>query len=177
MKINVEELVQTYLTIRTQREIILKEYESKEEKTKDKSILGIKTRTFPDKKEWYKDGHLHRLDGPAIEWASGSEEWYKDGELHRLDGPAQEFTSGTKHWYQDGELHRLDGPAAEYHNGIYKWYHKGKLHRKDGPAIVWPDGKRWFKDGIEYTNKESFFDALTEEEKGLALFSEDFLNG
>jgi hypothetical protein len=39
MKINVEELVQTYLTIRTQREIILKEYESKDSELKQELTL------------------------------------------------------------------------------------------------------------------------------------------
>jgi hypothetical protein len=39
MKINVEELVQTYLTIRTQREIILKEYESKDSELKQELVL------------------------------------------------------------------------------------------------------------------------------------------
>ncbi len=32
------------------------------------------------------------------------------GELHREDGPAIEYTSGTKMWYQNGKLHREDGP-------------------------------------------------------------------
>jgi hypothetical protein len=39
MKINVEELVQTYLTIRTRREIILKEYESKDSELKQELVL------------------------------------------------------------------------------------------------------------------------------------------
>ena len=39
MKINVEELVQTYLTIRTQREMILKEYESKDSELKQELAL------------------------------------------------------------------------------------------------------------------------------------------
>lgn len=42
---------------------------------------------------WYKNGVLHRLDGPAvIIWDHNGikieENWYKDGKLHRLDGPA-----------------------------------------------------------------------------------------
>jgi hypothetical protein len=39
MKINVEELVKTYLTIRSQREIILKEYESKDAELKQELVL------------------------------------------------------------------------------------------------------------------------------------------
>ena len=36
-------------------------------------------------KEWYRDGTLHRDDGPAIEWADGSKEWYRDGTLVRSE--------------------------------------------------------------------------------------------
>ena len=39
-------------------------------------------------KQWYADGKLHHLDGPAVEWANGTKAWYVDGKLHRLDGPA-----------------------------------------------------------------------------------------
>jgi hypothetical protein len=78
-----------------------------------------------------------------------------NGDLHRLDGPAAEWFDGTKSWFQNGKLHRLDGPAREYFHGT----------------------KEWWRYGIQFTNKESFFDALTEEEKGFVLFLEDFLNG
>ena len=29
-------------------------------------------------KEWLLDGKLHRIDGPAIEYANGYKEWYLD---------------------------------------------------------------------------------------------------
>ena len=29
--------------------------------------------------EWWKDGNLHRDDGPAIERANGHKEWWKNG--------------------------------------------------------------------------------------------------
>ena len=54
-------------------------------------------------KVWYKDGELHRLDGPAVEFANGRKEWWKDGKLHRLDGPAYEGVDGTKAWFKDGK--------------------------------------------------------------------------
>lgn len=31
---------------------------------------------------------LHRENGPAVEYEDGSEEWYLEGKLHRVDGPA-----------------------------------------------------------------------------------------
>ena len=52
---------------------------------------------------WYKDGILHREDGPAIVYAVGTKYWFINGKLHRVDGPAIEWTDGTKMWYLDGE--------------------------------------------------------------------------
>ena len=69
-------------------------------------------------KFWYQDGLLHRLDGPAVEWASGRKEWYQNDKLHHLDGPAIEYANGNKEWYQDGVLHRLGGPDIEWADGI-----------------------------------------------------------
>ena len=54
-------------------------------------------------KEWWVDGNLHRVDGPAVEWANGSKWWYINGKLHRVDGPAVEWADGNKWWYFNGE--------------------------------------------------------------------------
>ena len=98
---------------------------------------------------------LHREDGPAIEWASGSKEWYLNGNLHREDGPAAEWASGSKEWYLHGERHREDGPAAEWASCSKEWYLNGKLHREDGPAIEWACGsKSWYLNGKEVTASE-----------------------
>ena len=42
-------------------------------------------------KRWYNaDGQLHRLDGPAVEWANGYKEWYLYGkELSEAEHYAQ----------------------------------------------------------------------------------------
>jgi len=45
---------------------------------------------------------------------NGTIEWYQNDKLHRLDGPAREYANGSKSWYQNGELHREDGPACEW---------------------------------------------------------------
>ncbi len=47
-------------------------------------------------KEWYYNGILHRIDGPAIEYANGDKEWYFEGKKHRIDGPAVEYANGDK---------------------------------------------------------------------------------
>jgi hypothetical protein len=76
---------------------------------------------------WYKEGKLHRLDGPAITYADGIQEWYKEGKLHRLAGPAIIYANGGQYWYVEGKRHRLDGPAVIYVSGTEHWYVEGKL--------------------------------------------------
>ena len=48
-------------------------------------------------------GELHRDDGPAVEWASGTESWYQNGLRHRVEGPAVEYPDGGKAWFINGE--------------------------------------------------------------------------
>jgi hypothetical protein len=133
---------------------------------------------FGDKFWRNKKGDLHRLDGPAAEFTYGREEWWKNGKLHRLDGPAVEEKSGYKEWFRNGKYHRLDGPAVETSRGNKFWYQSGKLHRINGPAVIYANGKKeWHIRGCEFKNKEEFFLNLNKEEKKIALFSEDFLNG
>jgi hypothetical protein len=64
------------------------------------------------KKEYYnrveyrnEKGDLHRLDGPAIEWNSGTKVWYLNGLCHREDGPAIEYYDGSKSWWLNGEYY------------------------------------------------------------------------
>ena len=52
---------------------------------------------------FYKNGELHRLNGPAIISANGTEYWFKNGKRHRDDGPAITYPSGNKYWYKNGE--------------------------------------------------------------------------
>ena len=124
-----------------------------------------------------KEGELHRIDGPAAEYSDGRKEWHKNGKLHRIDGPAIECSDGRKEWYQMGKRHRIDGPAAEYSDGDKFWCQNGKIHRIDGPAAEYNDGtKEWYIGNERFESKEAFFEALTDKEKEIALFSEDFLN-
>jgi hypothetical protein len=129
-------------------------------------------------KYWKNEsGKLHRLDGPALEYANGDKHWYQNGMLYRLDGPTKEYGDGTKAWHnKNGELHRLDGPAVEWPNGNREWYQNGKLHRIDGPAIQYSYVKEWYLNNILFKYKEEFFDALNDYEKSIAIFSSDFIN-
>jgi len=88
-------------------------------------VYTVKSTT--NKTQWFNErGKLHRLDGPAVEWAYGSKYWFQEGKLHRLDGPAFEGASGTKSWWQNDQLHRIDGPAVERADGDKEWYIQGE---------------------------------------------------
>jgi len=75
--------------------------------------------------DWYQNGKLHRLDGPAVEWTDGTEHWRQNGKLHRTDGPAVVYADGTKYWHQNGKQHRIDGPAVEYLDGSVEYWVNG----------------------------------------------------
>ena len=50
--------------------------------------------------------------------------YYKDLEnriLHRVDGPAAEYANGSKSWYLNGKPHRLDGPTFKNAYGQGVW--------------------------------------------------------
>jgi len=70
-------------------------------------------------KHWYKDGKLHREDGPAIEYSNGSKHWHQNGKRHREDGPAVEYVDGGRHWYLNDvylteEEHRIQVDSLEF---------------------------------------------------------------
>jgi hypothetical protein len=77
--------------------------------------------------ETYKD----KVSGRTlyVRRISGATNYYKDPErtiLHREDGPAREFTSGSWTWCQNGMVHRMDGPAMFYrHNSPLMYYING----------------------------------------------------
>ena len=59
--------------------------------------------------------------------SSNNVRWYNEaGQLHRVDGPAVEYAAGHKSWWLNGKFHREDGPAYEYANGDRSWYLQGK---------------------------------------------------
>ena len=98
---------------------------------------------------------------------------YKDGVLHREDGPAVEYSNGDKQWYLFGSRHRIDGPAVEYSDGSKEWWVDGLRHREDGPAIMHTvvnfrtnnfSRHEWWISGLNVTEEE--FNAWNEK-KGL----------
>lgn len=63
-------------------------------------------------------------DQLKIEFPNNVENWYKNGVLHREDGPA--VVNGIHiEWHLNGKLHRTDGPAMQYYD-IEEWYINGE---------------------------------------------------
>lgn len=94
-------------------------------------------------------GQLHsRNDKPAIEYPDGSKYWYKDGVMHREDGPAV-LVKNAEIWMRDGKYHRIDGPAVSWTiKKRYEYWVDGLQHRDDGPAIIDPvKGDEWWQRG------------------------------
>lgn len=74
---------------------------------------------------YFKNGRLHRMNGPAVEAPDGSESWCVCGQLHRLNGPAVIDIDGSELWYQNNLLHRTDGPAVIHFDGSTEWWIEG----------------------------------------------------
>ena len=66
----------------------------------------------------------------------GTKCWYKDGFLHRDDGPAITYPDGTQEWWKDGSLHRDDGPAVINADANHKWYKYGKRYHPSAHEIM-----------------------------------------
>ena len=67
----------------------------------------------------------HCLYAPAVCWTNGRKEWWRNGKLHRDDGPAIEDADGSLHWFKAGQRHRSNGPAIEWPTGRCDWYTNG----------------------------------------------------
>ena len=71
---------------------------------------------------WDRNDIPEKYTGVALSLATESTMYYKEGKLHREDGPAIEFPDGGKHWFKDGNHHRVNGPAVEYSSGCKEWW-------------------------------------------------------
>jgi len=61
----------------------------------------------------------------------GTKYWFLNGQLHRVNGPAVEWADGTKWWSLNGQFHRVDGPAIEYADGrVEYWVNGVKISKK-----------------------------------------------
>jgi len=67
-----------------------------------KNFTGIAIQTN-GRKGWFKNGKLHRENGPAIIWEYGEKMWCQNGKLHRPDGPAIIKEGGEKKYFIFGK--------------------------------------------------------------------------
>ena len=109
---------------------------NKESASNDKIIEtvdsnGTITYEFNGTKQWYRDGKLHREDGPAIEYADGGKAWCKNGEYHREDGPAIESVNGHKAWYLNDKLYSEE----EFNEKIKNKQNNSDILKKDNLII------------------------------------------
>ena len=58
-------------------------------------------------KMWYQNGKLHRVNGPAVINADGTQEWYQNGNRHMDNGLSLLLTNGTKYWHKNGTLIKM----------------------------------------------------------------------
>lgn len=47
---------------------------------------------------------MTEIKNGLVEKEDGSKFWYRNGKLHREDGPAREYADGSKLWYQNGKI-------------------------------------------------------------------------
>ena len=102
-------------------------------------------------------GQLHRVGGPAANYANGNKAWMVNGQRHREnDLPAIEYTDGRREWWVNGKLHRDGGlPAIDCGDGTREWWVNGLRHRDNGlPASEYTNGtngtngtKEWWVNG------------------------------
>jgi hypothetical protein len=86
----------------------------------DRDLLDILLRDI----EIMKNGRF--VDG------LGNVYYYRNGLIHRDDGPAVEYPDGSMYWYQNDQLHREDGPAVVLPSvGIMEWYLYGVFIKED----------------------------------------------
>lgn len=103
---------------------------------------------------WYRNGVLHRENGPAVECENGEKHWFIDGKHHRDDGPAQ-IWSNIDYWFTHGKIPtNVEDLGIRIEYSMY-WFIEDKLHREDGPAIELSDEtKEWYLNGCELTEEE-----------------------
>jgi len=65
---------------------------------------------------WYSDPGctiIHRENGAAVDRFDGYKEYFQNGKLHRLDGPARIWPDGTEQYWIDGVQYSKEEFLAE----------------------------------------------------------------
>lgn len=73
----------------------------------------------------YKD-----IDGQVLTieiYTTGFRRYFNSkNKLHRLDGPAVEYADGSFRWCENDKPHRIGGPQYFNYPNSYKWWINGK---------------------------------------------------
>lgn len=80
---------------------------------------------------WLRQGRIKHRNGdkPACEYHDGARQWFKNGSLHRENGPACTYPDGATEWWLEGKKHRdLPDPACEYADGVKEYWVLGIQH-------------------------------------------------
>jgi hypothetical protein len=105
-------------------------------------------------KHWYKEGKLHREDGPAVEWIIGYKEWWVEGLRHRTDGPAIEYPNGEKSWYIEDIWYPINNLQFLIRTSIYLGKKQNGNHNLDWLRFLTDQGIEEFPiiPGMEQDN-------------------------
>jgi hypothetical protein len=125
-------------------------------------LYRVDDKSFSENTTYYKDGLIHREDGPAKILKNKSsytqkervtETWYKKGNIHRDNGPAVQMTEDgeiiRQEWLINNTHHNFPGPAIVTKDFEY-YYFYGKRHKIGGPAYISRTCKMWFINDINH---------------------------
>lgn len=84
------------------------------------------------------DNKLHSVgDEPAVVYADGTKWWYREGLIHRDNGPAVVHPNGAQEWWLNNQRQRTEYPDSEgIHpdlRGVKQFYENGVLVREEYP--------------------------------------------
>ncbi len=65
------------------------------------------------------------MGGPAVIGTTGIQQWWVNGTLHRVGGPAT-IDNHYSAWWVNGKRHRVGGPAFIDNIGNQQWYIHGR---------------------------------------------------
>lgn len=122
-------------------------------------------------KRWFKNGVLHREDGPAVVWDNGSCHYWLNGKnLSQKEWAAlikqskenqfekelkKEFPLVVANWDEVKNITRQgDSVILECNDGVKEYWSKKyqNLHRMDGPAVIGADKiEEYYIQGKKYT--------------------------
>ena len=63
------------------------------------NFTGLAYLTLGEGRFWFKNGKIHREDGPARIDDDGDTYWYKEEKNHRVNGPARIWTTKNINYY------------------------------------------------------------------------------